>query len=65
MQSLLKQAVQQLKAARKPTPPSASVPNRPLPFVSETDVGTVFGTPDGFASDDDSDHFGGSMDIDM
>lgn len=65
MQSLLKQAVQQLKAARGPLSPSASVPDRSFPFVSETDVGTVFGTPNGFASDEDSDYFSDPMAIDM
>jgi len=54
-----------LKEARRPPSPSASVLDRSLPFVSETDAGTVFGTPDGFASDDDSDYFGDPVDIDM
>ena len=64
MQSLLKQASQQLKLAKRPPSSSASALDRPPHF--ETDIGTVFGTPtDGFASDDDSDHFGDHLDMDM
>jgi hypothetical protein len=64
MQSLLKQATQQLKLARRPSSSSPAVLDHSLPFAPETDIGTVFGTPDGFASDDNSDHFGNSMDMD-
>jgi len=63
MQSLLKQAGQQLKLARKL--PSSSASGHDRPFVSETDIGTVFGTPNGFASDDDSGESCDSMDMDM
>ena len=65
MQSLLKRASQQLKLARGPRSSSASALDPSPPFASETDTGTAFGTPDGFASDDDSDHFGDHMDVDM
>jgi len=65
MQNLLKKATQQLKLARRPPPSSASVLDPSLPFHSETDIGTVFGTPGGFSSDDDSGEFGDSMDVDM
>ena len=64
MQSLLKKAAQQLKLARRSTSSSASALDRSLPFA-KTDIGTVFGTPDGFASDDNSDEFGDSMDMDV
>lgn len=66
MQSLLKQAAQQLKLAKRPPSSSASAHDRSPPFAFETDIGTVFGTPtDGFATDEDSDHFGDHMDMDL
>ena len=59
MQSLLKQAAQLLKLAKRPPSSSASALDRSPPFAFETDIGTVFGTAsDGFASDD-------HMDVDM